>query len=317
MMPSPSQYHPGTKHYNRFLDRAKDHLPALIYRRSAGSQCARPPMILLIVSIGVLLLHGQSDGRYLESPDARVLGMGKAYTGVASGSAALFWNSAGLCSLEDMAFSGSFKINRRKELEWWSLAYAYPPTQGAGIFGVGYMKYETGSTHEIHLISMPVLFQVEEGVFYGIDIKYFDQRKGPEGDVEGMTFDGTVFTDRFSPLTVGLKFLNLSEPPLSLLSKRYDLGVALRDANWNIAVDFVDIDWEDPGGADIRYGMEFVASGFMFRCGYFEEIVTGHGNITFGFGTGLGAVCILDYAYVRDREDSRYNMHLFSLRLKG
>ena len=290
---------------------------ALMCHGSRGSRLGRPSRILLIVSIVTLLIHTESDGRYLEAPDARVLGMGKAYTGVAGGSAAMFWNSAGLCMLNDMAVSGSIKINRRGDMEWWSLAYAYPPPQSAGIFGMGYMKYATGSTHEIQLVTMPILFQVDAGIFYGIDVKYYDQKKGPEGAEEGMTFDGTVFTDRLSPLTVGLKFLNLSEPPLSLLSKRYDLGIALRDANWNLAVDFVDIDWGDEEKADIRYGMEVLTGGLLFRCGYFEDDVTGHPNITFGLGTNPGAGWLLDYAYVKDRKDSRHNMHLFSLRVNG
>jgi hypothetical protein len=253
----------------------------------------------------------------LTTPDARVMGMGGAFIGVADGIHNLFWNSAGLYSLQDVAFLGSVKANRFREQEWWSVSFGAPPSQSAGLYGSGYVKYDSESSGELHLFLLPVLFKTHETYYYGINVKYFDQKNGLPEREKGITLDVTLHTNRFSPLFIGVRCSNLSEPPVPLLPKRYDIGLSVRNAHWLVVADILGAEWDNYDDVRGRFGMEMYTGGLVFRCGYFDDEITGHGNLTFGLGTTTQARCILDYAYVRDREDSKNNMHLFSIRVRG
>jgi tetratricopeptide (TPR) repeat protein len=256
-----------------------------------------------------------TEGPFAQGVNARAVGLGRAYTGVADDASAVYWNPGGLAYLEKKEVS-SLYLPLASASDYGFLAFAYPlsrqETLAAGFMGLsvrGIPKTdaydddlgETSDTQfQILLAYSRVWWQNLAG---GVNVKLYTHMLDSYSGT-GFGADGGLFW-RAAPwvpgLTLGLTLTNALPPRITLVSAAdtYPLNTRLGaayslplDQAGNHTVIFsADGEKSDYAGARAHAGCEYqLGKVFALRAGWDEDHPTA--------GAGLAYWDLrLDYAF--------------------
>ncbi|MBU1262229.1 PorV/PorQ family protein [bacterium] len=258
---------------------------------------------------------GTKGGIILSYPvGAQAIGMGEAFVGVAQGVNAIYWNPAGLVSLESKEFTGYY-LDGLVDANYKFMGYAQPMrfgVIGCGISNLdggkatiyntdGTTKNVTAQTDYIFMISYAN--KVRENLSFGGNIKLIQSELGETSKADAFACDlGGLYNIPAKNLKIGVAIQNMGTEikyeeegdPLPLNIK---LGTAYRFNNLLLALDI-----NKPIENKLRFnigGEYWIAKIMALRAGYkFKQ--EGSGSDT-GLTAGIGFKISnyrFDYAYV-------------------
>ncbi len=276
---------------------------------------------------------------------ARAAGMGGAYSSIANGAQANYWNPAGLPFVEKGEISlGHYDWLQDISMENGSIAYRLNEKTSLG-FSVTYLNYgsiegfdESGiSTGQLSAYDLAVSASVGKKVIdnlsFGLTAKLINQKlDNVSGNGFALDLGAKYLYDNYS---VGLVFANLGDK-LSFGSTEENLPTSTRlgisglflqnsllaavdftDYNLINQVKVVDFDNKTGGVLVVKNGFEYSHNGnYFLRSGY--NLYSGNDNQSTGSGISFGAGATLnqfqiDYALTIGDNSISDNTHRFSL----
>lgn len=238
---------------------------------------------------------------------ARAVGMGEAFTGVASDVNAIYWNPGGLSKLSNKEISCEYKA-WLEDIKIGNLVYGQPIGRGAFAGGITYLgatdrrfdidrKYLGRFENSYHVIAIGYTYN---GV--GLKLKYIKGKLDTE-EAYGLAADIGLLYRAFNNLTLGAVVKNLGLKPMKFIEDEdpmpinYIIGIAHKFNNLLLALDI-----NKPIDNKFRFnlGAEYwIGKIIALRTGYkFKEEGNEEG---FGLTAGLGFKFKnyqFDYAYV-------------------
>jgi hypothetical protein len=251
--------------------------------------------------------------------DARAVGMGSAYTAVASGADSLEWNPAGMDQLRAaQAEAGHLSWIQDVNDEYLDVAF---PLYGLGAWGLGTSYLYTQDTYYSDLdaqgatftdfdFSAEAAFSLQIGDSQNLGLEYKILRQGYASQFDmGSCFDlGYQWRDVLQGFDLGATVMNLGTP-LSLGSEKNALPITLKVGGAErlaplvtLAVDeeYQPIDSFNFVHAGLELGTQLGPMTPMARVGYIlgpaDQADGGITGLTAGLGLAVGAWQV-DYAY--------------------
>lgn len=291
----------------------------------------------LVALMGALPGHAQSDGGrtaadfLLIGVGARAAGMGGAYTGVAEGANASYWNPAGLANTEysevsfghvlwyqDMTvnnFAGQFQIGEKAAFGASMMFLNYGAIDGYDANGA-----VTGSISAYDWAGgLSFAYRLNDDLSMGVTGKYINQKLD---DLSGSSFavdaglsyalDRVTFAAVASNFGSEIKFESVSEK----LPSTVRFAVAAYPFGESILAS-AEIEKRMYGGMVVRNGFEFgFDKQYFLRAGY--NYYPDEQDRTFGTGFAFGAGVKLnnlqfDYAYTLKEKYASEDLHRFSM----
>ncbi len=255
---------------------------------------------------------------------ARALGMGAGFTSLANDASAIYYNPAGLASLQWQEFSAMHMTLLEGTIYDFG-GWVYPDAKLGGV-GIGYMRIGTdniirrddytdggsfGYSNSQFILSYGKSLQ--GGISAGLSFKIVNQSLDNLSDY-GFGFDVGMMARYRRHLGIGLLFRDMVPPELTLASSSESNpisivgGVSLRDlvlSKSERLTASVDIEKVESRSTMVHSGIELTLQNYyMLRAGYDRD--------NFSFGAGLQIRRIkLDYAY--KMFDYIEDSHRFSL----
>ncbi len=276
----------------------------------------RSGKIFVLAGLAMLLLcaalSGADDsGReslFLFGAGARSLGMGGAFSAVADNASAVYYNPAGLASLEyrEITFLGATLSENTKYL----FAGGAYPVLGFGTFGFGAINLGTDEIVFRDRLGRLGEFDYSDGQYWfsyglrinrfvsiGSNLKYLNRSLGDLNTSTGSFDLGLLFSYK-NVVFAGLNAQDIFSGTMKLGSEGEDLpynfkgGLALKISSGNIDIIAAgDVDKTEDVATKIHVGSEIgINQTFFLRGGYDRT------DITFGAGIRYGFVG-LDYAF--------------------
>jgi hypothetical protein len=265
---------------------------------------------------------------------AREAGMGEAYTSLAEGPSAIFWNPAGLAFGENIQFSFSH-FEWMQDISYDFFAAAYPLSDRIGIgAGVQYLDYgkidgydgndnptgEIGGTYDL-AATASLGYRISDHLSFGLSGKYIMISLADIG-ASAMAADIAIrYSD--SKLMVGISAANLGgnlkfEIDENRLPANIRLGMAIMSLGGRATIS-TEIKKELYGAASLKNGLEYnFDKRYFLRTGYgfSSENSAGFDNgLTLGVGAILGPSQI-DYSFTPYSRFSSETIHRFSIGLR-
>ncbi|MFC1546593.1 PorV/PorQ family protein, partial [bacterium] len=277
--------------------------------------------IIRIISICILLSaisyakgKGTSAGNFLKlGVDTRAIALGGAYTSIADGASAIYWNPAGLDYLGEYREVSIMYTIWVHDINYQYILYSHPlelGTMGMGIQRVGIGDiietdeygnelgtYEPGNT----VLMMSWGLQNEDLVSLGITCKYIDAQI--KNKAHTFTFDiglrKYLFNDKVyaglsaKNLIGGLKYHEIEDA----LERIYTLGLG-----YDISTDKLlscDVQYDDSKEIGFGLGLEYMIYDMLkLRTGYTDKYKdTGTNGLSVGIGLNIRGFTV-DYAYL-------------------
>lgn len=301
------------------------------------SKISKAILLLLIIAL-IPVASSKAQGGGTTAADflligigARAAGMGGAYTSLAQGAQATYWNPAGLSSLKNGEVTfGHFSWLQDITLEHGSIAYKLKEKTAVG-FSVTYLNYGLiegydnlgNPTGEISAYDMVAAFSVGteafEGVTLGFTGKFITQKlDNLSGSTFAIDLGARYENDNFSVGAVLANFgqkMNFESVEENLpMSARLGVSGYLFDHRLLAALD---LEKEVYGKTVIRNGFEYSHNGSYFlRSGfnlYHNDDLKGVGS-GFSFGAGMSINQIqIDYAFTIADKIASEDTHRFSV----
>lgn len=296
-------------------------------------------LILLVALFGGISIAEAGDGNtaadfLLVGVGARAAGMGGAYTAIAQGAAASYWNPAGLTGIEGGEFMlGHFEWYQDIKVEQGAFAYQLSDVASLAA-SITYLDYgqidgydaNGSSTNEITAYdwagAISFAYKASENISLGLTGKFINQKLD---DLNGSTFAADLGI-KYSSETFALaafagnigpdiKFDDVSEK-LPTLAR---VGIAAYPFNESFLTS-VEFEQRFEGGSVLRQGFEYNFDEMYFvRSGY--NYYPDADERSFGNGLSLGAGLRLrgaefDYSYTPEDDYSSEDLHRLSVVFK-
>lgn len=292
-------------------------------------------MSVLIGLIGANELKAQNYAApyLLFSNSAEAAGYGEAYSTLASGASAAFWNPAGLAQVENFSFSGTSAIGLMYDRQFSAANVAYN-LDGIGTIGLsasysgvtditGYNNQgqQTGSFDVTNMVfGLSYARMVTENLSIGVTGRFINQDLNVVVD-NGYAFDLGARYDR-DMFTLGAAFQSLAgkvgpdELPSTLRG-----GVAIRPVEGlHAAADFV-----IEGVSDDVPARRYANLGIGYDVNVGDAVVIpriglNDGSLAMGAGIGYNAGGIgirIDYAFVNEASDLFGTSHRVGIVING
>jgi len=272
-------------------------------------------IVSMLVFFAIIQAYGSGPGRvgseFVQlSVGSRPSSIGSAYTAIDGGVESIYWNPAGLSSIEDRELLGGYN-HMFEGIKYGSIGYAKPLFPYQGGLGIMLTYLNSGDIPETNLMSETIgSFQTQHmlGIFsYGRPL--FDRisvggslkiiyEKIEEENATGFAVDlGSLFLLpsflEFSSPRIGMVFQNIGTP-MKFVSEAETLPFTMRlgisskvfkAKNLTLAIDIAKPLYEGPsfhtGGEYLFWDM------LALRLGYRTEPVKGLGSLA-GLTTGVG-----------------------------
>jgi len=295
-------------------------------------------LIILLIMLGRVSVAqtsaGQTAGNFLNiGVGARAAGMGGAYTAVAEGATATYWNPAGLTDITKGAIEFShFEWYQDITVEHLSFAYNINDNSVIGAF-VTYINYGLINGYDINGQSteqlnaadwvggLSLAFKLAENISVGLNGKYINQTlDNITGIAIAADFGLKFTTDKLSiagylgNFGTDMDFNGYKEK----IPTAGRLGLSLRPYG-NSLLTAIEVEKQFDGNLIMRQGVEytfkkqyFIRSGFN----YVPEAENSIGNgITFGAGVDLN-IAEVNYSFTPSENYSSEEIHRISLAFK-
>ena len=257
---------------------------------------------------------------------ARPIGMGSAYTALANGVSAIYWNPAGLANLEKREVSAMYS-EWISDIRYSFLGYGNPIRKGTVGASLVYLsmgdmekrgegREKEGSFGASDLAAtLSYSRQVSKSTSLGINLKIIHQRIEEE-TATGIALDlGNIYKTPIKNLSLGITIQNIG-PKMVFIKEGYPLPLTFTiGTGYNIASILnlaLDVKHQlIEGRTNICFGTEYLPfQVFALRCGYLARFLKSGINLTskdqklgdvYGLGGGLGFKflgCQLDYAFI-------------------
>ncbi len=234
-------------------------------------------MFLLTSRVSAQVGTAGMPGAYLYSGvGARAIGMGGAYTAIASDVTAVYWNPAALATQNPYQFS--FMHNSLFMGTAVDFIVASAPTENYGSFGLGLLTLGSGNFEQRSVLNENLGdFSMRDLAFFvswaqevypdisvGVNYKFVNQKILNYGG-SGHGFDLAVKTRLFDRLDAGLMLANVLSPKVTLVSEsesyplqiRTGLSSTFLDEKLTLSTEFSNTSgWGSP---QLHFGAEYMA----------------------------------------------------------
>jgi len=289
--------------------------------------------MLMMVALMLTFLAGQSGVDFLKiGVGARAMAMAGAYTGIAEGAEASYWNPAGLAQIEHIELA-AMHLQWSTDIMYEFLSYAQKfPTIGAFGLGISYLGFgdidardEFGqSLTGFSAYDVCGMFSfarpINEQLNIGANAKLFQEKIGDD-NATGYALDiGGLYS--LAKARFGLSLRNLGMK-LKFVDEEFSLPmiVSLGVSYYPLGSQLVlalagDYQIESERG-NVRFGAEYwIQEMLAVRAGYQYKTKDDELGILNGFGAGLGVKKMkfgIDYGYEPSSELG--DIHRLSLKL--
>lgn len=277
--------------------------------------------------------NGQTVADFLNiSVDARSASVGGAFTAVADGPSAMYWNPAGLAWSESPQISLSH-FSWYQDINYEHLAISVPVGDKLALAGGatylnygdidGYDEYDNpisdiGSSNDLAL-TMSGAYMINDMFSGGFSIKYVNLNLA--GTRASVIAGDLGLTARYENYTFGASLANLGQK-IKFASVEEDLPVHFRlgaAASWmdGNVITSTEYDHGVKGNSAWKNGVEYgYESRYFVRMGYDYQMnseTSLAGGVSFGAGAAVGSANI-DYAYSPGSGVSSDSIHRFTVR---
>ena len=269
------------------------------------AQKAKNNIILQLLVVFLFIHPSTSQGAEMEGP--RSLGMGGAYSAVATGPDTIRINPAGIGKDKVYLIKAGYRLSN-DDAKTYNLSILDFKTSAAPL-GISYTREEVGDEERDY--GTLSFSNSGSSTLIGLSIKYF---KDTLIDETGYSYDIGLLMMPTDELNISLVGKNLKKNGLDFVHETYTAGAAYNvTADLKIAVDYSQDRTLDDDNAIAAVGVQYaINTAFSIRCGYSRNKITDADY----YSTGLSIfdrTGYLEYAYRRNKDDKDDDIHSVSL----
>jgi len=280
--------------------------------------------LALIMVISAIAWADTGTGAFAASKDgvgARALAMGGAFVAIANNATAMHWNPAGLAQVNDTRLTGmttdlsgsgwithnllaatTMFSNIGIGLGWDNVSTSYVDTDLIG---------STAITWDESVIIGSVAMGITDGVYAGVNVKYYMAKDNNAQSAKGFGFDlgmlfdlGDMFSFGINAADIGGSSIKWDDNKEETVTALYKFGVALKllDGNWIVTGD-VDFLGNNFKMGDIHFGTEVqiidefaLRGGVLVPASLYDDTVQSY-CFTVGAGVNVAGLYV-DVAYL-------------------
>lgn len=245
-----------------------------------------------------LILISNVAGAAFESRalSVRAEGMGGAFTALADGAGASFYNPAGLAqrtargatSLQEITFLRTHPFDM-SELEQNLITYVQPTPKGGR--GVSYQQFTASNSYKETQLFFGASTNVSKNLCLGANLKQMGLKIDGYGQASKLGIDVGGLYEISPKIKIGIAGFNLNHP--LEVEKSYNAGLSIRPTQ-NLLI-AIDLEKTERFNSELRFGQElWVTNNLCLRAGLKKHTLT---QPTLGLGISAGHIR-LDYSCV-------------------
>ena len=272
-----------------------------------GALKAKKNIILQLLILALFIHPSTSHGAEIEGP--RVLGMGGAYSAIATGPDTIRINPAGIGMNKVYLIKAGYRLSN-DDTKTYNLSILDFKTSGAPL-GISYTREEVGEEERNYgTISFS---NSGSPTLIGLSIKYFEDTLI---DKTGYSYDIGILMRPTDELNISLVGKNLVKTDLDFVHETYTIGTAYEiTSKFTVAADYNRDSNLDDDNTISAIGLQYaVNTAFSIRGGYSRDEI----SYADYYSTGLSIfdrMGYLEYGYRWNKENKDDDIHSVSLSL--